>query len=171
MKKSILLLAGVIICFSACTKQDRENILIDQEKNIDTYITGLRGEYPVIRNSGSNRIVITQGAGEEIVPGDSVVFRYAGYIFSNGKGTLFATNNLDMEEELGFEINGEAERKLVGAPGLLEGLNNGFVGAKEGEVCHILFSAKYGYGNTVVYNVPKLSPLFFEIWIDRVIKN
>ena len=32
-------------------------------------------------------------------------------------------------------------------------------------------SAKYGYDNDVVYNVPKMSPLIFEVWIEDVVKN
>ena len=54
---------------------------------------------------------------------------------------------------------------------MISGLNTGLEGVLQGEKCDIMFSAKYGYNNDVVYNVPKLSPLFFEIWIERIIKN
>lgn len=174
MKKFIVSLIFLMGCLSACTKQDRDNMIIDQEKNIDTYISTFLNqntEYRVVRNGGSNRVVIAEGTGEDIVSGDSVIFRYAGYVFSNGKGTMFATNHLDLAEETDFQVDSALERRVVGEAGLLAGLNNGLIGAKQGEVCNIIFSANYGYGNTVVYNVPKLSPLFFEIWIDRVVKN
>ena len=54
---------------------------------------------------------------------------------------------------------------------MVSGLVNGLVGAKKGEKCDIVFSAKYGFNNTVVYNVPKLSPLIFEVWIEDIVKN
>jgi hypothetical protein len=28
-----------------------------------------------------------------------------------------------------------------------------------------------GFGNTVVYNVPKLTPLIFEVWVEGIVKN
>lgn len=170
MKKFIYILFSLLY-LSACTKQDRDNRIIDQEKSIDTYLSGLGEEARIVRNGGASRVVLTEGVGEEIVPGDSVIFYYAGYIFSNGKGALFATNNKEVAAENGFETPGLPERKVAGGSGLIPGLNSGLTGAKKGEVCNIIFSARYGYGNTVVYNVPKLSPLFFEIWIESVIKN
>ncbi len=170
MKNLILIFSFFCIC--ACTKQDRENTIIDQEKNIDAYITGLGEDAKVIRNGGSNRIIVKEGEGDGIVRGDSVIFYFAAYIFSNsGKGELFATNNKDVAKENNFNTDGVQQRKILGEKSLLAGLNNGLEGVKKGEVCNILFSAKYGYGNTVVYNVPKLSPLFFEIWIESVVKN
>jgi FKBP-type peptidyl-prolyl cis-trans isomerase len=54
---------------------------------------------------------------------------------------------------------------------LQSGLANGLAGVKAGEKCDIVFSAKYGFGNTVVYNVPKLTPLIFEVWVEGIVKN
>ena len=69
----------------------------------------------------------------------------------------------------------ESERsiheRILDEGSLISGLANGLAGVKAGERCDIVFSAKYGFGNTVVYNVPKLTPLFFEVWIEGIVKN
>ncbi|MEF9931351.1 MAG: FKBP-type peptidyl-prolyl cis-trans isomerase [Bacteroidales bacterium] len=171
MKKYIFLILLFGCYLSSCTKQDRDNTIIDQEESIDNYISSLGANAKVIRNGNVSRVIVKEGSGEEIVAGDSVIFYYAAYIFSSGKGELFATNNIEVAKASEFKTDGKLERRVVGSKDMLVGLSSGLVGAKRGETCNIVFSAKYGYNNTVVYNVPKLSPLFFEVWIESIIKN
>lgn len=170
MKKTIFVLLSVIL-LAACTKEDRENTIVNQEESIDRYISSLEG-VRIARNGGSNRIVYTEGTGaDSLAVGDSVKFHYAGYIFSGGKGTLFATNNEEIAAGHDFPLSGGLEKRVLGGSSMVSGLTNGLVGAKKGEKCDIVFSAKYGFNNTVVYNVPKLSPLIFEVWIEDIVKN
>ncbi len=168
--KRILLLCLCAVLFS-CTKEDRELLLVSQEDSIDKYINSLRG-VRIARNGGSNRLVYTEGQGRDsLALGDSVKFFYAGYVFSNGKGALFATNDTIVAKNNGFELNGGMEEKMLSSKEMLSGLANGLVGARAGEKCDIVFSAKYGYDNDVVYNVPKMSPLIFEVWVEGIVKN
>lgn len=170
MKKTIFVLLSVIL-LAACTKEDRENTIVNQEESIDRYISSLEG-VRIARNGGSNRIVYTEGTGaDSLAVGDSIKFHYAGYIFSGGKGTLFATNNAEIAAGHDFPLSGGLEKRVLGGSSMVSGLANGLVGAKKGEKCDIVFSAKYGFNNTVVYNVPKLSPLIFEVWIEDIVKN
>lgn len=170
MKKTIIAFFAIIIAVS-CTKEDRNNTIVNQEESIDRYITKLQN-VRVVRNGGSNRIVYTEGTGKDsLAIGDSLRFYYAGYIFSNGKGQLFATNNPEIAQQAQFPLSGGIEEKVLSEGELISGLANGLVGAKAGEKCDIVFSAKYGFNNTVVYNIPKLSPLFFEVWIEDIVKN
>ena len=161
---------AALVSMVACTKQDRENTIINQEKEIDSYIESLQNE-SVVRNGGANRVVLSPGTdGTDVAAGDSLYIRYAGYIFSRGKGALFATNDSDVAKSASFPLQ-EAPMKIkLGSTALVSGLESGLSGVEEGEHCYIIFSAKYGFNNTVVYNIPKLSPLFFEIWVDKVIK-
>ena len=117
-------------------------------------------------------MVYTEGNGRDTLAlGDSVRFFYAGYVFSNGKGTLFATNDTIVANKNDFNLDGGVEGKILSSKDMLAGLANGLVGARAGEKCDVVFSAKYGYDNDVVYNVPKMSPLIFEVWIEDVVKN
>jgi FKBP-type peptidyl-prolyl cis-trans isomerase len=155
----------------SCTKEDRKLALVTQEGNIDKYINNLRG-VRIARNGGSNRLVFVEGRGtDSLALGDSVKFYYAGYVFSNGKGSLFATNDTLVAKNNGFELSGGIEEKVLSSKDMVRGLANGLVGAKAGEKCEVVFSAKYGYDNDVVYNVPKMSPLIFEIWVEGIVKN
>lgn len=172
MKKNVIaiLLAALVIPFSFCTKQDKENTIINQEAEIDKYLSSLQGA-EIIRNGGSNRAVINYGAeGIQAEKGDSLYIRYAGYIFSNGKGVLFATNDPTVAKKNGFPMQETPEKIKLGTTELVSGLELGLEGVKQGEYCYIIFSAKYGFNNTSVFNVPKLTPLFYEVWVDKVIK-
>ena len=169
MKKILYSLIFSLLLLS-CAKQDREITLINQETAIDRYITSLGENALVVRNGGSIRVIKEQGVGSPAVVGDSVYFYYAGYIFNNGPGALYVTNKEDVAQTNNFELTGSIQKGIIGQ-GMISGLNTGLEGVLQGEKCDIMFSAKYGYNNDVVYNVPKLSPLFFEIWIERIIKN
>ncbi len=164
-----LVVAFAVAALYSCTKQDRENSIISQESAIDSYISSL-SDVEVVRNSGSNRVIIEAGKeGTAAVAGDSLYIRYAGYLFSRGKGTMFATNDSTVAAQTGYPLQAPLKVEL-GNMELISGLRWGLEGVEEGEHCYIMFSAKYGFGNVVVYNIPKLSPLFFEVWIDKVIK-
>lgn len=165
MKNTTITLAALAfaaLCIS-CEKQDRENTYISQDKSIDSYITGLcgNGEYRVVHTNSSNRVVIKEGAAlDSLERGDSLYFYYSGYMFSYGKGEQFATN-----------VEGDVKKIKYGSDKLISGLQSGLMGVREGEFCYIIFSAKYGFGNTIVFNLPKLTPLFYEITVDKVVKN
>lgn len=170
MKRILYIICLCTVLFS-CTKEDRKLMLVTQEESIDKYIKSLNG-VRVARNGGSNRLVYTEGKGRDTLAlGDSVRFFYAGYVFSNGKGNLFATNDTTVARNKGFELSGGVEEKVLSSKEMLSGLANGLVGAKAGEKCDVVFSAKYGYDNDVVYNVPKMSPLIFEVWVEGIVKN
>jgi FKBP-type peptidyl-prolyl cis-trans isomerase len=51
---------------------------------------------------------------------------------------------------------------------LLEGVRNGLIGVRAGEECEILFSGKYGFGNTTFGIIPANSALAFKIWVVSV---
>jgi len=170
MRKTLFIVCVMLALFS-CAKEDRKILLVNQEEAIDRYITSLKN-IRIARNAGSNRLVYTEGKGlDSLAMGDSVRFYYAGYVFSNGKGKLFATNDTTVALNNNFELSGGIEQKKLSSKEMVVGLANGLVGAKAGERCDIVFSAKYGYNNDMVYNVPKMSPLIFEVWVESIVKN
>lgn len=173
MKKisSILLLFLVLV---SCSKQDNELTILNQESAIDKYITGSFADYRIVRNSGSNRIVINEGdSADTLAFGDSLSFYYAGYVFSSGLGTIFATNNIDIAIATSFSTT-DADytplKVIFSNDSFTSGLRNGMLGMKENEHAYIVFSAKYGFYNTQLYNIPKLSPLIYQVWIEKIKK-
>jgi FKBP-type peptidyl-prolyl cis-trans isomerase len=174
MKKIIFTILAVAVVVVSCEKQDNENTYVSQEQSIDKYITGLVStyNYKVVRLNGSNRVVISSGASaDSLEAGDSLYFHYSGYLFSGGKGSLFATNDTTVAKANSFVTDGAARKIVLGNDGFISGLHNGLHGVRTGENCYIIFSGKYVYGNSVMFNLSRLSPLLFDITVDKIVKN
>lgn len=177
MKRNIATILTVIVLCTACTKDDKALTIANQEAAIDSYIASTLKDYPLVRNNGSNRVIVEEAlnpSAKVLEYGDSLYFYYAGYVFTSSPSTLFATNVEEVAIQSGFEIT-DPDFSVMKIPfekgSIIVGLENGLAGTKEGEHCVILFSAQYGFYSDAVYNIPRLSALAFEIWIDKVIKN
>jgi len=159
-------------CF--CTKQDEENQLSQQEKNIDAFINQLVKDTVIYRGAAS-RVVLQQGIGDTLAAGDSVHFYYAAYIFSpaGNRGTLFAAyppDGVSLSWPLS-ELPKDYGKNTVGSGYYFSGLDAGLIGMRAKEHAFVLCTSKYGFGNNQVGIVPKMSPLLFELWIERIVKK
>jgi len=159
----------------SCSDKAEQKTLDDEIKQIDNYVSSLSSSgQTVITNGLAVRIIMKEGDGETVENGDSLYFNYAGYIFSNGLGTIFDTNLDSLSSKLGIDVYNRgfnAGNVLVKSGELLEGLVRGLTGAKEGEYSYIVFPSSLGFGNVEVGVVPAMSPLIFEIWIKNVVKK
>ena len=106
--------------------------------------------------------------------GDSIYIQYAGYVFTSSPSGIFSTNVAEIARQAGFDMSvtdtlpkGILFEKGVLIPGLEHGLHN----AREQEHCIVVFSAEYGFGNTQMYNIPKMSALLYEVVINKVVKK
>ncbi len=119
-------------------------------------------------------MVLEEGAGDTLASGDSLILEYAAYIFSSGKGSVFATNIPEIAVLAGIDISNSGMENYgiqLGKTSLLRGVELGLRGVRKGEHSYIVFSSRFGYGNKIVGIVPKYSPLIFEVWIKDVKKN
>ena len=174
----IICAAAAACCLVSCKKESLETTYSSQEDRIDSFIEGLMREDPaprIVRNGGSNRIVLTEGNGEVLETGGTVSFYYAGYIFSGSAptaGNLFATNREETATESGWNLTSPDYNILTltldDDTELLEGLRNGLSGVRGGEVCYIVFSGKYGFGDEIIGNIPANSALIFLIWVESL---
>lgn len=161
MRRYMLFLLAAAFVVLSCDKEDRKNTYASQEAAIDSYVAGFSAENRVVYRKGSVRVVMQEGTSVDTLKrGDSLYFYYSGYIFNYGKGSLFATN-----------VEGLPLKIKYGSDAMIEGLKNGLEGMRTGENSYIMFSGKYGYGNQIMFNIPKMTPLFFDITIDKIIKN
>lgn len=175
--------AGLLLtlCTVSCMKEKREVTYTNQESKIDQYISSkmyvkngdTTDTLRVAYNGGSSRLILEEGAGEELKRGGTVSFYYAGYTFSTGKSTsnLFATNHQETAEAAKWNLT-DAEYEIVTVElidsELIQGLADGLKGVKSGEHCEILFSGKYAYGKKPFGTVSANSALLFEIWVEGV---
>lgn len=172
-----LTLLAAAALLSSCAKEDKELTIADHEAAIETYISRDFSDYRTVHRNGSNRIIIDStvlALPDSLEYGDSLHFYYAGYIFNNSPSSLFSTNNEYVAQESGYTVTDpdfSVRRILFTEDCMISGLVNGLYGVREGEHCILLFSAKYGFYDDYVYNIPKLSALAYEIWVEKVIKN
>lgn len=170
-----LLAAAAMAC--SCSKESKELTVADQEAGIESYISSNFSDCRVIHRNGSNRIVIDStvlSLPDSLEYGDSLHFYYAGYIFTSSPTGLFCTNNETVAVENGYNVSDpdfSVAKILFTENCMISGLVNGLYGVRQGEHCIVLFSAKHGFYDDRVYNIPKLSALAFEIWVERVIKK
>jgi FKBP-type peptidyl-prolyl cis-trans isomerase len=122
----------------------------------------------VIYNKGAVRLVKTEGTGPALEEGGAVSFYYAGYVFTSNPSSLFATNHQETAAGAGFILTDDDYQIFeadMRSTQLLEGVRNGLIGVKSGEVCEIAFSGKYGFGDEVFGTIPVNSALLYKIWV------
>jgi FKBP-type peptidyl-prolyl cis-trans isomerase len=149
------------MALSACTAESIKNSLLQQEQAIERYITALKNDTAnpadtVYNLNGVYRAVLKPGVGEGAAAGDSVIFDYEAYVFSSGKGAMY---------DFGSEHN------TLGAGNYFAGLETGLTGMLTGEHAQIIFAGDKGYGNVAVGLLSPNTPLIFEIWMSRVVKQ
>ena len=125
----------------------------------------------VAYNKGAVRLIKTEGTGPALEEGGAVSFYYAGYVFTSSPTSLFATNHQETADGAGFTLTDDEHQIFeadMRSTQLLEGVRNGLIGVKSGEVCEIAFSGKYGFGDEVFGTIPVNSALLYKIWVIGV---
>lgn len=172
----------LMVLGTSCVKEQLETTYNKQEEQIDKYITqnmvvkdelGETDTLRVVRNNGSNRLVLKEGEGEKLTSGGYVSFYYAGYTFAGSfsASNLFSTNRLATAQESGWTeemIEEELYEISLQDAELIPGLKNGLVGVRAGEECEIIFSGKYGFGNKSFGMIPAKTALLYRIWVMGV---
>ncbi len=170
------LLLALTAAFSSCVKEKLEETYNKQEEQIDKYITGAMDKdstYTVSYNNGSSRLTRLAGEGPELSSKGSVSFYYAGYTFNGSisEASMFGTNHQQTAESANWSLT-DVDYSLMeinmSDGNLLEGVRNGLTGVRAGEECEILFSGKYGFGNSTFGIIPAKSALAFKIWVVGV---
>jgi peptidylprolyl isomerase/FKBP-type peptidyl-prolyl cis-trans isomerase FkpA len=159
-----LKLCYILVCLMAllsCTAESVKNSLLRQEQDIERYINTLKNDAnnpadTVYNLNGVYRVVLDAGAGEGAAPGDSVVFDYEAYVFASGKGDMYDAGR---------------ENKTLGSGSYFAGLETGLTGMLAGEHAQIILAGDKGYGNVPMGVLPPNTPLIFEIWMYRVVKQ
>ena len=139
------------------TKNDTTKVKVEWEDSLD-----------VIYSKGAVRLVKTEGTGPALEEGGAVSFYYAGYVFTSNPSSLFATNHQETAAGAGFTLTDDEYQIFeadMRSTQLLEGVRNGLIGVKSGEVCEIAFSGKYGFGDEVFGTIPVNSALLYKIWV------
>lgn len=171
-----ILLLTVMAASCSCIKEKLEETYNKQEEQIDKYITAAAEKnqnYSVSYNGGSSRLTTKAGEGPELSADGSVSFYYAGYTFDGSikPAAMFGTNHQSTAESAGWTLTDPDYSLLeinMKSSDLLKGVRDGLIGVQAGEECEILFSGKYGFGNSTFGMIPAKSALAFKIWVVGV---
>ena len=179
---TMIMMLAISLMAASCVKTQLETTYNKQEDQIDQYINknmvvknpeGGSDTLRVVRNEGSNRLVLKEGIGEELTMDGYVSFYYAGYTFSGSvsSANLFSTNQFDIAQAAGWKAE-ESEFEIyeinLKDAELIPGLKYGLEGVRAGEECEIIFSAKYGFGNKSLGAIPAKTALLYKIWVVGV---
>lgn len=120
----------------------------------------------------TTRLTLQRGKGDALLKRGSVTFYYAGFDFSKGNisnGGLFATNNESFASSANWDcVDTDPVTVKLSKTDMVDGLQKGLVGVREGEDCYILFSGKHGFGSRAVGTIPANAPLAFRVWVESV---
>ena len=190
----------IVLSVLSCSKTDIGLQEESQEKKIDTYLENFietehkrRAEeeiedreegrdkkeyYPKsleLKIVEGSRVVLLEaikGGGDiHLERGDSVYFYFAAYTFGSAPTSLFSTNIYSLVSENLKDADLLPKKMLYDSDNLLPGLYNGLNEVKAGDHLIVAFSSKYGFGNSAMATVPKMSPLYYRILIEKIVKN
>lgn len=156
-KRLSLLFLALSFTLAVSCESEMANNVVNQEKAIDSYISGKLSEYELFRTEISNRVILKHGSGQTISAGDKVRIYYAGYTLSNSGPSK--------------EFVNDSATVVIGTGKLIRGLDDGITGMKEGEEAAILFTTKYAYGKEAVGIVPEQTALMFQVYAEQIIKD
>ena len=163
------IIAAMAVALSSCTKQKLELTYTSQETKIDSYVASVMksdSTVTVSHNNGAARLTLKAGEGEALQEGGTISFYYAGYVFQSRPSDLFATNNAEIAQSAGWNLD-EEQLKIItfnmGSDTMVKGLRNGLVGVSE-----IIFSGKYGFGRKAFGIIPANSALLYKIWVHSI---
>jgi len=154
-KRAILLMLSAFgLLLSSCQSQ-KMTTLTSQEAAIDSYIQKSHSGKDVYRVNGTNRVVLVLGEGNSVEAGDTVKVALKGMIFTSAPGSQFCQDTVTCK---------------IGSGYLIAGLDNGLIGAVEGENSYIIFNAQYGFYDKGVGVVPAMSALCYDTTVLEVKK-
>ena len=178
MRLKVWMILAAAALLLSCTKESRELVYTNQEKNIESFVQKQMAADPglrVVYNGHATRLVMVEGDGPELTARGKASVYFAGYTFSSGSigsSYLFATNSRDLASSSGWSLSDDSVYEVLDLDltdkGLLQGLRDGMEGVREGEECYILFSGKYAFGKNKIGTIPANAPLAFRIWVLSV---
>lgn len=176
--KTIVYLFFAVLLTLSCTGESVKLTYSTQASKIDDYVKKQLEDNPdrrAVITDGIVRLVEVEGEGEELQEDGTVSFLYAGYDFSSysiTSGKLFATNSPDIAQEAKWAISDSTllGEKIVNLKDriLIDGLQKGLVGVKEGEECYVIFPGDRAFGKNTLGTIPAYAPLAYHFWIIKI---
>lgn len=172
----ILILSGLMLSVLACSKASTETLFASQETQIENFLKNQLSANPdayTVSNGGTQRLVLTEGSGDELKSNGTLSFYWAGYVLTGSSlsaSNLFATNSIDVAEDAGWDTE-DTEAYTIRTMELSElvgALRDGLTGVKGGQECIVLFSGKYGFSSKPLGTIPANAALAYHVWVESI---
>ena len=172
MKRSTGILAAVLFAalLAACSKQSLQNTYDRQTTFIESFVAAqMKADTNATlrRIGGAYRLTLHDTLTiqrDSLAEGGKVALYY-------GCFTLTATNLKDLATQAKWTLTDSTRYKLdtlTLGKDLVEGLQDGLKGVREYDEGYILFTGKYGYGNSERGTIPARSALAYYFWIESI---
>ena len=178
---TLLLASGLALALAAaCTKQALQTTYDKQSTYIENFVQSrMKSDSTATlrENGGSYRLLVHDTLDvhrDSLREGGLVSLYYACFTLTGNSLSvinLVSTNLKEMAQAANWELTDTTRYKLDTIRldnTLLPGLHNGLLGVQAGDEGYILFTGKYGYGNTERGTIPAKSALVYQIWIDSI---
>ena len=178
---TLILASGLALALvAACSKQALQTTYDKQSGYIENFVQNMMkadSSATLRENGGSYRLLLHDTLDvrrDSLREGGLVSLYYACFTLTGSSvtaGNLVATNLKQMAQAANWKLTDTTRYKLDTIRldnTLLPGLHNGLEGVQAGDEGYILFTGKYGYGNTERGTIPAKSALVYQIWIENV---
>ena len=173
----LLVLAGGLL---SCSKQSLQTTYDKQTTFIENFVAARMKEDPkatLARNGGAYRITLHDTlppARDSLKEGGRVSLHYACFTLTSASistSNLVATNIQEVAAQARWTLSDNTRFKLDTLSldkNLVQGLQDGLAGVQPGDEAYILFTGKYGFGNSEKGTIPALSALVYYILIEKI---
>lgn len=173
----LILLTGYLL---SCSKQSLQTTYDKQTTYIENFVAARMKEDPeatLTRNGGAYRITLHDTlppARDSLKAGGQVSLYYACFTLTSANistSNLVATNIEEVATQARWALSDKSRFKLDTLTldkELVPGLQDGLAGVQPGDEAYILFTGKYGFGNSEKGTIPALSALVYYILTDEI---
>lgn len=179
-KSTCILVLGLLWGVLSCSKQSLQTTYDRQTTYIENFVAARMKEDPtatLTRNGGAYRITMhdtEDPARDSLKAGGQVSLYYACFTLTSANissNNLVATNIKEVADQARWTLTDESRFKLDTLTldkNLVQGLQDGLAGVQPGDEAYILFTGKYGFGNSEKGTIPALSALVYYILTDEI---
>lgn len=165
---------------AACTKQSLQTTYDKQTSYIEGFVTSqMKADTNATlrRIGGAYRLTLHDTLTiprDSLAEGGKVALYYGCFTLTGASlttGNLVATNLKDLATQAKWTLTDSTRYKLdtlTLGKDLVEGLQDGLKGVREYDEGYILFTGKYGYGNSERGTIPARSALAYYFWIESI---
>lgn len=182
MKRSTGILAAVLFTalLAACSKQSLQNTYDRQTTFIESFVAAqMKADTNATlrRIGGAYRLTLHDTLTiprDSLAEGGKLALYYGCFTLTGASlttGNLVATNLKDLATQAKWTLTDSTRYKLdtlTLGKDLVEGLQDGLKGVREYDEGYILFTGKYGYGNSERGTIPARSALAYYFWIESI---